>query len=79
MAIFFFIRDQVKGSVIRRKRYLYEKSSKTQRGDTERAILRESGEQGVVCELQDNLFFGTTDGLFTELEPDLKTTRITLP
>jgi len=78
MAIFLFIRDQVKGSVIRRKRYLYEKSSKTQRGDTERAILRESGEQGVVCELQDNLFFGTMDRLFTELEPDLKTTRFIL-
>ena len=78
MAIFLFIRDQVKGSVIRRKRYLYEKSSKTQRGGTERAILREFGDQGVVCELQDNLFFGTTDRLFTELEPVLRTKRFIL-
>jgi len=28
-----------------------------------------------VCELQGNLFFGTTDRLFTELEPDLKRSR----
>jgi sulfate permease, SulP family len=45
---------------------------------TERAILREFGDQGVVCELQDNLFFGTTDRLFTELEPVLRTKRFIL-
>ena len=78
MAILLFIRDQVKGSVIRRKRYLNEVSSKTERSERERAILHRFGEQGVVCELQDNLFFGTTDRLFTELEPDLSTKRFIL-
>ena len=78
MAILLFIRDQVRGSVIRRKRYLDEISSKTQRGERERAILRSVGDQGVVCELQGNLFFGTTDQLFTQLESDLRTKRFIL-
>jgi sulfate permease, SulP family len=78
MAILLFIRDQVKGSVIRRKRYLNERSSKTERSEEERTILRSFGDQGVVCELQDNLFFGTTDGLFTQLETDLRTKRFIL-
>src|SRR5262249_48605622 len=78
MAIFLFIRDQVKGSVIRRKRYLYERPSKTERGEAARAILRQFGHEGVVCELQDNLFFGTTDRLFTQLEPDIRTKRFIL-
>jgi SulP family sulfate permease len=37
MAILLFIRDQVRGSVIRRKRYLDEISSKTQRAVSESA------------------------------------------
>ena len=78
MAILLFIRDQVKGSVIRRKRYLSEMSSKTEREERGREILRRFGDQGVVCELQDNLFFGTTDRLFTQLEPDLRTKRFIL-
>jgi SulP family sulfate permease len=78
MAILLFIRDQVKGSVIRRKRYLNERSSKTERSEEEHTILRSFGDQGVVCELQDNLFFGTTDGLFTQLESDLRTKRFIL-
>ena len=68
----------IRGSVIRRKRYLDEISSKTQRGEGERAILRSVGYQGVVCELQGNLFFGTTDQLFTQLESDLRTKRFIL-
>lgn len=78
MAILLFIRDQVKGSVIRRKRSLSEISSKTKRGERGREILRRFGDQGAVCELQDNLFFGTTDRLFTQLEPDLRTKQFIL-
>jgi SulP family sulfate permease len=37
-----------------------------------------SGEQGVFVELQGNLFFGTTDQLFSLLEPDLRTKRYLL-
>ncbi|MBK8810622.1 MAG: SLC26A/SulP transporter family protein [Acidobacteria bacterium] len=72
LAILLFIRDQIRGSVLRRRATLKEISSKTSRLQSERAILDENGEDAAVYELQGNLFFGTTDNLFTELEPDLK-------
>jgi SulP family sulfate permease len=78
MAILLFIRDQVRGSVIRRKRYLNQMSSKTRRQTAEREILNRDGDQAVFCELQGNLFFGTTDQLFSQLEPDLRTRRFLL-
>ena len=77
-AIMLFIRDQIRGSVIRRKLCLNQISSKTRRLEAERAILDARGEQGVFCELQGNLFFGTTDQLFSQLEPDLRTKRFLL-
>jgi SulP family sulfate permease len=78
LAILLFIRDLVRGSVIRRKRYLNQMSSKTRRQPDEREILRRDGDQAVFCELQGNLFFGTTDQLFSQLEPDLTTRRYLL-
>jgi SulP family sulfate permease len=78
LAILLFIRDQIRGSVIRRKRYLNQMSSKTNRLAAERAVLNQHGDQGVFCELQGNLFFGTTDQLFSELELDLRTRRFVL-
>jgi len=78
LAILLFIRDQVRGSVIRRKRYLNQMSSKTRRQAAEREILNRDGDQAVFCELQGNLFFGTTDQLFSLLEPDLRTRRFLL-
>ncbi len=78
MAILLFIRDQVRGSVIRRKRYLNQMSSKTRRQASDREILNRDGDQAVFCELQGNLFFGTTDQLFSQLEPDLRTRRFLL-
>jgi len=78
LAILLFIRDQIRGSVIRRRMYLNQISSKTRRLAAERAVLNEHGGQGVFCELQGNLFFGTTDQLFTQLEPDLRTKRFVL-
>jgi SulP family sulfate permease len=78
LAILLFIRDQIRGSVIRRKRYLNQVSSKTRRLAAERAVLNEHGDQGVFCELQGNLFFGTTDQLFSQLELDLRTKRFFL-
>ena len=71
LAILLFIRDQIRGSVLRRKSSLKEVSSKTRRLTTERELLVENGELAEVVELQGNLFFGTTDQLFTELEADL--------
>ena len=78
LSILLFIRDQIHSPVIRHKRYLDQFSSKTRRLAEERAILREQGDQGVFCELQGNLFFGTTDQLLLQLEPDLQTKRYVL-
>ena len=78
LAILLFIRDQVRGSVIRRKLYLNQISSKTHRRESDRETLDKLGDQGIFCELQGNLFFGTTDQLFTQLEPDLRATRFIL-
>lgn len=75
LAILLFTRDQIKGSVIRRKLYLNQISSKTVRREAERTILNEQGDQGLFCELQGNLFFGTTDQLFSQLDSDLRTKR----
>lgn len=75
LAILLFIRDQIRGSVLRRRATLKEISSKTHRLEAERAILQEHGDKAAVYELQGNLFFGTTDQLFMEIEPDLKTRK----
>lgn len=77
-AILLFIRDQVRGTVIRRKLYLNQVSSKTRRLAQERELLARFGDQGVFCQLQGNLFFGTTDQLFSQLEPDLRAKRFIL-
>ncbi len=78
LAILLFIRDQVQGSVIRRKRSLNQMSSKTRRLPADREILNQAGDRAVCCELQGNLFFGTTDQLFSQLEPDLRSCRYLL-
>ena len=77
-AILLFIRDQIRGAVIRRKMYSNQVSSKTRRLAAEREVLNQHGDQGVFCELQGSLFFGTTDQLFSQLEPDLRTKRFML-
>ncbi|OQA05685.1 MAG: Bicarbonate transporter BicA [bacterium ADurb.Bin374] len=78
LSILLFIRDQIRGNVIRRKMYLNETSSKTRRPAQERELLREHGSQGIFCQLQGNLFFGTTDQLYSQLEPDLRSKRFLL-
>jgi SulP family sulfate permease len=75
LAIVLFIREQIRGSVIRRKVTGDRVSSKQHRLPAEQAILEQQGAQTTICELQGSLFFGTTDQLFTELEPDLKRCR----
>lgn len=78
LAILLFIRDQVQWPVIHAKRCLDQVSSKTVRPDAEREILRQHGSQAVICELEGNLFFGTADQLFSQLEDDLRTKRFIL-
>ena len=77
-AILLFIRDQARGTVIRRRLTLAEIASKTRRLPVEREALKARGAEAVFCELQGNLFFGTTDQLHTQLEPDLARARYLL-
>lgn len=78
LTIFLFIRDQISSHVVRRKLSLVHTASKTRRPVKEREVLDRFGEEGLFCELQGHLFFGTTDQLFTHLEPDLKERRFIL-
>ncbi|MCU0241595.1 MAG: SulP family inorganic anion transporter [Vicinamibacteria bacterium] len=75
LAILLFVREQIRGSVVRRKKYGDRSFSKRQRLPEERAILEQQGALTVICELQGSLFFGTTDQLFTELQEDLARRR----
>jgi SulP family sulfate permease len=75
LAILLFIREQIRGSVIRRKVTGDKISSTQHRSPEEQAVLQQQGGLTTVCELQGSLFFGTTDRLFTDLEPDLKRCR----
>ncbi len=77
-AILLFIRDQVKGSIIYHKQYLGQISSKTHRNQAERAALAAQGNEAVFCELQGNLFFGTADQMFVQLEKDLRSRKFIL-
>ncbi len=75
LAIMLFIREQIRGSVVRLKVAGNRVSSKRQRPAAQAAALQERGGSATLCELQGTLFFGTTDQLFTILEQDLKTCR----
>jgi SulP family sulfate permease len=78
LAILLFIREQMRGSVIRRKVYGDQTSSKRQRLPAEREVLAQAGHLVTVCELQGSLFFGTTDRLYADLEADLKRSRFVI-
>jgi SulP family sulfate permease len=75
LSILLFIRDQVRGSVIHRKTYGDRVFSRRKRLPDEMAVLERQGGFTVVVELEGNLFFGTTDQLYTQLEPDLERCR----
>jgi sulfate permease, SulP family len=75
LAILLFIREQIRGSVVRRKVNGSQISSKQYRLPEEKEVLLAYGHLITVCELQGSLFFGTTDHLYTDLEPDMKCSR----
>ncbi|MCB2107613.1 MAG: SLC26A/SulP transporter family protein [Rhodobacteraceae bacterium] len=75
LAILLFIREQLKGSILRRKISGSETFSRRRRPNEEREILQERGEQTVILELQGSLFFGTADQLYSVLEPEIKTRK----
>jgi SulP family sulfate permease len=72
LAVFLFIREQIGGTIVRRKLRCNETFSKRVRTHEEMEILVARGERGVVIELQGSLFFGTTNQLYSALEPELK-------
>lgn len=72
LAIMLFLREQSGGAVVRRKSYGNERFSRQMRSAREMEVLEKHGNQTVIFELQGSLFFGTTDQLYTALEPELK-------
>lgn len=78
LAILLFIRDLAKGTVIHRKLAGNQISSRQRRLPAEREALKTLAAQTVLCELKGNLFFGTTDQLYTELDEDLKLRRFVI-
>lgn len=78
LAILLFIRDQARSSVIVNKRDLRAVHSKRRRLLAESDILDAHGQEAVAVQLHGNLFFGTTDKLFSELEQDLSRCRYVL-
>ena len=75
LAILMFIREQIYSSTVRRKSLGSQRFSKRVRTVAERAILEQRGQQTVIFELQGSLFFGTTDQLYTALEPEIAASR----
>ncbi|MFZ2266750.1 MAG: SulP family inorganic anion transporter [Azonexus sp.] len=71
MAIILFLREQIGGSVVRHKVYANQMSSTWYRPEAEMRIIEQKGDQAVIFELQGSLFFGTTQQLYGEIEPEL--------
>ncbi len=73
LAILLFLREQIGGSVVHNKSYGNVMFSKQVRGEEEMRVLEQHGHRATIFELQGSLFFGTTDQLYTAIEPELKT------
>jgi SulP family sulfate permease len=73
LAVLLFIREQIGGSIIRRKLLGNETFSKRIRTHEEMEILTAHGDRAAIIELQGSLFFGTADQLYLSMEPELKT------
>jgi SulP family sulfate permease len=75
MAILLFLREQIHTSTIRRKSFGNKAFSSRVRGQRERDVLTETGSHTVIYELQGSLFFGTTDQLYSAIEPELSNAK----
>ncbi|MBF0460543.1 MAG: SLC26A/SulP transporter family protein [Magnetococcales bacterium] len=73
LAMVLFLREQVRSAVVRRLVRGDHLSSKRKRLPEEKELLSAQGVNTVVCEIQGNLFFGTTDQLYTQLEAAIRT------
>jgi len=78
LAMLLVIRDQIRGSVIVSLLDLRAMRSKRRRLAAENESIQEHGQDAAVVQLQGNLFFGTTDQLFTQLERELGKLRYLL-
>lgn len=72
MSIMLFVREQVGGSVVRRRSFVNQRSSTWYRPEAEMRIIEQNGDKAVIFELQGSLFFGTTYELYSVLEPEIK-------
>jgi len=75
IAILLFLREQIHHPVIRRRMTGDCTFSKKRRLPKEIEVLQKQGVQTVIYELEGNLFFGTTDHLYSQIEPDLRTKK----
>lgn len=71
LAILLFVREQVGGSVVRRKSFVNQRSSTWYRPEAETQVLDQKGDSAIIFELQGSLFFGTTNQLYLTLEPEI--------
>jgi SulP family sulfate permease len=75
MSIILFLRDQMRTSVIHRTLNGTQTFSKKSRPQTQHEILEKHGTETIIVELQGQLFFGTTDQLYTKLDKVLTGTK----
>ncbi|MCU0847312.1 MAG: SLC26A/SulP transporter family protein [Spirochaetes bacterium] len=69
LAIALFLREQLRFPVVRRIALGNQIYSKKSRLSSELEILEIKGKETLILELQGQLFFGTTDQLYTRIEP----------
>lgn len=72
LSIMLFLREQVGGTVVRRRSLVSQRSSTWYRPESEMRIIEQKGGTAVIFELQGSLFFGTTHRLFLTLEPEIR-------
>lgn len=72
LSILLFVREQVGGSVVRRKTFVNQRSSTWCRSEAEMRLIAAKGDKAIIFELQGSLFFGTTYELYLQLEPEIK-------
>jgi SulP family sulfate permease len=75
LAILMFIREQIHSTTIRNQSSGSLLFSKRVRPLAEREALIALGTKNIIYELQGSLFFGTTDQLYSSIEPKLNTAR----
>ena len=75
LAMLMFIREQIHSSTVRKKTYGNAIFSKRVRPIVEVQSLMQLGKNTVIYELQGSLFFGTTDQLYSAIEPELDSIR----